>query len=128
MTKRVFLQDISRNPIRSDGFEILSSLFVNDEMPMIKKFNVSREKNFDLNERKKTIFFQRDFSVCQLTDADGIFLKKIVKGGEMLEELDLSRNQFGPSTCKNLGVVLSNEIDRRNVFKIDFSTQKTRQI
>ncbi|CAF0870156.1 unnamed protein product [Adineta steineri] len=79
--------DISKNPIKTDGLEILSLLFMNDEMKMsiIKKLNLSS---------------------CELIDSDGPILKKIIKGGDMLQELYLSGNQLSTITCKNIGLVL----------------------
>ncbi|CAF3346412.1 unnamed protein product [Rotaria sp. Silwood1] len=52
--------DISKNPIKTEGIEILSLLFINDEtkMSIIKKLNLSS---------------------CELIDSDGPILKKIIQ-------------------------------------------------
>ncbi|CAF2043424.1 unnamed protein product [Rotaria magnacalcarata] len=86
--------DISKNPIRTEGIEILSLLFINDEtkISIIKILNLSS---------------------CELIDLDGPIIRKIIQGGDMLQELYLSGNQLGAITCKNIGLVLKDAPELR---------------
>ncbi|UJR33358.1 hypothetical protein I4U23_020806 [Adineta vaga] len=86
--------DISRNAIRTEGLEILSLLFMNDETKM-------------------SIIKQLNLSSCELIDSDGPILRKILKGGDMLQELYLSGNQLSTITCKNIGLGLKETSELR---------------
>ncbi|CAF1260653.1 unnamed protein product [Adineta ricciae] len=109
--------DISKNAIDTEGLEILSLLFTN-------------------NETKMSIMKKLNLSSCELNDSCGPILRKILKvklvreiffltdeisqGGDMLEELYLSGNQLSTIACKNIGLGLK-EIPELRVLDLSWN-------
>ena len=115
-------------------------------MPMIRKLNISctqfgeqkKTPKIDSNDFSLSIDRRRWNSSEKNSQSNGFSLSNFElfdkrQGGEMLEELYLSGNQFGSLTCKNLGSVLSKNIlfnSNRNFHlkKKHTNSQKTRTI